>query len=224
MEGLHDPSIFKCVFMIGGPGSGKSSASDLISLKTFGFITINSDVMFTHLMIKNNLDLKMPEEEEPQRDEIRDTAKKKTYNKLMSAVDGRLGIVIDGTGENYDKIERMKEELEKMGYEFFLIVVQADLQTALQRNALRPRSVPPKLVEKKWSGVQNNLEKFRELFPLNVEVDNNGSLEDLIPQTDSVHKQIGKWAKTKPDNSAAKKWMHQQQTARTAPSDAPLST
>ena len=46
MEGVNDPSIFKAVFLAGGPGSGKSFVVGKTSLKSLGFRLINSDDAF----------------------------------------------------------------------------------------------------------------------------------------------------------------------------------
>ena len=45
-EGINDPSIFKAVFLAGGPGSGKSFVVGKTSLKALGFRLINSDDLF----------------------------------------------------------------------------------------------------------------------------------------------------------------------------------
>jgi len=46
MEGVNDPSIFKAVFLAGGPGSGKSFVVGKTALKALGFRLINSDTAF----------------------------------------------------------------------------------------------------------------------------------------------------------------------------------
>ena len=51
-EGVNDPAIFKVVFVIGGPGSGKSYVSRELGLNAMGFVTVNSDVAFEYMMKK----------------------------------------------------------------------------------------------------------------------------------------------------------------------------
>ena len=56
IEGINDPAIFKVVFLIGGPGSGKGYISRNLGLQSLGYVPINSDTAFEYLMSKNNLD------------------------------------------------------------------------------------------------------------------------------------------------------------------------
>ena len=97
-EGINDPAIFKVVFVIGGPGSGKSYVSRELGLNAMGFVTVNSDVAFEYLMGKHGIDPKMPPEEKEKRDTVRARAKQITGKKSDLAIEGRLGIHIDGTG------------------------------------------------------------------------------------------------------------------------------
>ena len=114
-EGVNDPAIFKVVFLAGGPGSGKSFMAKKTALNAMGYVTINSDDAFEYMMRKNNLDFKMPESEKEQRDTVRDVAKAATNKKQDLALQGRLGLVIDGTGKDFDKIEKLKGKLTKLG-------------------------------------------------------------------------------------------------------------
>ena len=51
-EGINDPSIFKAVFLAGGPGSGKSFIVGRTALTALGFRIINSDDAFENAMKK----------------------------------------------------------------------------------------------------------------------------------------------------------------------------
>ena len=42
-EGVNDPSIFKAVFLAGGPGSGKSFIVGKTALSSLGMRIVNSD-------------------------------------------------------------------------------------------------------------------------------------------------------------------------------------
>jgi len=66
-EGVDDPGILKCVFMAGGPGSGKSfTAMEIFgidkklqsSFSVTGLKTVNSDKAFETLLKKNGIDPK----------------------------------------------------------------------------------------------------------------------------------------------------------------------
>lgn len=177
-EGPNDPNIFKAVFLAGGPGSGKSFVSSQLSLNTAGLRTINSDDALEFLMMKHGLDLTMPPEEEPQRDVVRSRAKQITKTKQQLALDGRLGLVIDGTAKDVAKMAKLKSELEAIGYQTMMVFVNTSLKTAMQRNNMRPRRVPTDIVVKSHDEVQANKIKLRDLFGASyLEVDNEGTPE-----------------------------------------------
>jgi dephospho-CoA kinase len=209
-EGVNDPAIFKCVFVMGGPGSGKSAVSEKLALRALGFVSMNSDEAFTHLLKKRGLNLKMPPEEEKERSAARSRAKEITAKKMAHALDGRLGLVIDGTGEDYAKIAGIHEKLNAIGYEFYLVVVYADLKTALRRNEQRERSVPEDVVIKKWTGVQRNMDNFLTMFENSLIIDNNGSMEDLLPQVNNAYKLIARWSQQDPASIEAQEWINSQ--------------
>jgi len=173
-EGLYDPNIFKAFFLAGGPGSGKSFVTNNAFGGT-GLKTINSDNAFERSLKKNGLSLKMPENEAEARDIIRDRAKAMTGSQLDLSIKGRLGLVIDGTGRDYDKIKEQKALLDLLGYDCYMVFVNTSLEVALERNSKRERSVPEYITKKSWTQVQSNIGKFQNLFGMSnmVIVDNN---------------------------------------------------
>ena len=186
-EGLQDPNIFKAFFLAGGPGSGKSYVVRKTTGGT-GLRVVNSDDAFESLLQKAGLSLKMPPEEEEPRDVVRDRAKKITAKRQANYIEGRIGLIIDGTGRDYDKITKQATELKQLGYDVHMIFVNTSLDVALQRNAARPRSVPESIVTKSWNDVQSNIGKFSQYFRQNfVVVDNNNATEDVFVK---VFKQI----------------------------------
>ena len=56
LEGVNDPSIFKAVFLAGGPGSGKSFVVGQTALTSFGFKVVNSDDAFEAALKKAGLE------------------------------------------------------------------------------------------------------------------------------------------------------------------------
>ena len=55
-------------------------------------------------------------------------------NNEIRALEGRNGIVVDGTGKDYAKIKKQVDMLREMGYAVHMIFVNTDLETALERN------------------------------------------------------------------------------------------
>ena len=203
-EGVYDPNILKAFFLAGGPGSGKS----YVVRRTTGGLgmkVVNSDNAFEKLLNDAGLSLKMPPEEEAPRDIVRAKAKAITKKQQKNYIEGRLGLIIDGTGKNYEKIAYQARELQQLGYDTHMIFVNTSLDTALQRNSDRPRSVPEPLVVKSWKEVQANIGKFSQLFRRNfIVVDNNDAGEDVFAK---VYKQVMHLAKGKVQNTLGRQWI-----------------
>ena len=203
-EGVYDPNILKAFFLAGGPGSGKS----YVVRRTTGGLgmkIVNSDDAFEKLLKDAGLSLKMPPEEEAPRDVARGRAKKLTKARQKSYVDGRLGLIIDGTGKDYEKIAYQARELQQLGYDTHMIFVNTSLDTALERNSKRARSVQTSIVTNSWNNVQKNIGKFSQLFRRNfIVVDNNNAGEDVFAK---VYKQVMNLAKGKVQNSIGRQWI-----------------
>jgi predicted kinase len=207
-EGVNDPSLFKVVFIVGGPGSGKSYVSDRLGLRALGFVPINSDIAFEYLMQKKGLDFAMPPEEQDERNIARARAKELTKKKEELAIDGRLGLIIDGTGDSWEKFVSIRNRLETLlGYESFLVFVDTSLDLALYRNQMRERKVPNKIVVKKWEQAQSNLTMYKLQFDKWAVIKNDNHSSDKI---EKVHKQIASWARKMPTNKQAQQWIKQQ--------------
>ena len=203
-EGVYDQHIFKAFFLAGGPGSGKSY---VVSRTTggSGLKLVNSDDAFENLLRKAGLSLKMPSSEEEPRDIVRGRAKEITAKKKANYLEGRLGLIIDGTGREAEKILFQKRQLEELGYDTYMIFVNTSLDVALERNAMRPRSIPEKIVTKSWRDVQQNLGKFSQFFRQGlVIVDNNDAGDDVF---NLVSKQIRGLVKKKVNNGRAMEWI-----------------
>jgi len=206
-EGVYDPNIFKAFFIAGGPGSGKS----FVVRKTTGGLgmkIVNSDDIFEKLLDKEGLSLKMPESEKEPRDVVRAKAKRLTSAKKANFIEGRLGLIIDGTGKDYDKIAGQATKLKQLGYDVHMIFVNTSLDVALERNQKRDRTVPESIAIKSWNDVQRNIGKFSQYFRQNfVVVDNNDPLKNDGQIFNSVFKQIKSLANKRIYNKIAYKWI-----------------
>ena len=208
-EGLYDPNIFKVFFLAGGPGSGKTFVTGNAFGGT-GLKVINSDAAFERSIKKAGLSLKMPDSEEEARDMIRTRAKAITGSMMDMAIKGRLGLVIDGTGRDYDKISAQMKMLQQLGYDCYMVFVNTSLDVALERNTNRPRSVPEYIVNKSWTAVQSNIGKFQNLFGMSnmVIVDNNKSDKELVTVVmNKVNKSVRRLLNNKIQSYTAKRWM-----------------
>ncbi len=132
-EGVYDPNIFKAIFLAGGPGSGKS----YVVRKTTGGLgmkIVNSDDIYEKMLNDAGLTPTPEDIFSDEGQEIRGKAKKITAKRKSNFLDGRLGLIIDGTGKDYEKISSQAASLQKLGYETYMIFVNTSLDTAQEQN------------------------------------------------------------------------------------------
>ena len=215
-EGLYDPNIFKAFFLAGGPGSGKT----FVTRGAFGgtgLRVINSDQAFENALKKNNLSLKMPDSESEARDMLRARAKATTDKTLDLSIKGRLGMVIDGTGRDYDKINYQVGLLKQLGYDCYMVFVNTSLDVALERNRRRERTVPEYITKNSWTKVQSNIGKFQNLFGMDsmIIVDNSKDDRELTTVVmNKVDKSVRRLLRNKVKSYTAKRWMASERKAR----------
>ena len=206
-EGVYDPNIFKAIFLAGGPGSGKSYVAGK-TIRGEGLKIVNSDDAFERLLKKSGLSLQMPDKEADLRDPVRTRAKKITAKRQANYIDGRLGLIIDGTAREYDKIARQSNDLKQLGYDTYMVFVNTSLDVALERNAKRPRRVPEPIVARSWKAVQSNIGKFSLHFRQGfIVVDNNDAKEDVFRE---VTKRVKALLKKPVRNGRAREWIKHQ--------------
>jgi len=204
-EGVYDPNIFKAIFMAGGPGSGKS----YVQRRTTGGLgmkLINSDDIYEKMLKDAGLETTPEDIYSDQGQEIRGRAKATTKRMQGNFLDGRLGLIIDGTGKDYDKIATQVAGLKNLGYDCYMIFVNTSLDTAQERNKQRKRTLPEKEVAAMWNAVQQNIGKFQRLFgnANMIIVDNNDAGEDVFAK---VWKRCMILVKKKVTNRIAKSWI-----------------
>ena len=221
-EGLQDPNIFKAFFLAGGPGSGKSYVVRSTTGGT-GLRIVNSDDIFEKYLKDAGFDMDMStakaEREAEERDKMRKRAKKLTRTRMGDVttgkggyLEGRIGLIIDGTGKDYAKIADQATKLKQLGYDVHMIFVNTSLDTALERNAKRERTVPTDVATRSWNAVQRNIGKFSQYFRQNfVVVDNNDADEDVMTP---VFKQIQGLLRKPVKSPIAKQWVRQEMKRR----------
>ena len=204
-EGVYDPNIFKAIFLAGGPGSGKS----YVVRRTTGGLgmkIVNSDDIYEKMLKDAGLETTPEDIYSDQGQGIRGRAKATTKRMQGNFLDGRLGLIIDGTGKDYDKIATQVAGLKNLGYDCYMIFVNTSLDTAQERNKMRKRTLPEKEVAAMWNAVQQNIGKFQRLFgnANMIIVDNNDAGEDVFAK---VWKRCMILVKKKVTNRIAKSWI-----------------
>jgi len=235
-EGYRDPGIFKAVFLAGGPGSGKTYIAkglfgipEKVNVSQSGLKMVNSDKELKFLLNKygfgTNLDA-LPDEvfqnltgDGPQSSGLRKFAKDLTAERRRLYQNGRLGMIIDGTGDDYQKIAREKKELEEIGYDCYMIFVNTTLEVALKRNEERDRVLPEKIVSDSHKEVNRNIGAFQGLFGSGnfMIVDNNQyqSEAEAKKRFKMLVKQgLSKFLKKPITSKRAKSWIRKQKILR----------
>jgi len=207
-EGVYDPNIFKAIFLAGGPGSGKS----YVVRRTTGGLgmkIVNSDDIYEKMLNDAGLETTPEDIFSDKGQEIRVRAKATTKRMQGNFLEGRLGLIIDGTGKDFDKIAKQVAGLKNLGYDCHMIFVNTSLDTAQERNRMRSRTLPEDQVTQMWNEVQQNIGKFQRLFGASsmIIVDNNDAGEDVF---NKVWKRIAMLVKKKVTNPTAKRWISQE--------------
>jgi len=192
-EGVNDPHIFKAVFMAGAPGSGKSTVASKLFSHT-GLKSLNVDNFWT---LYNKL------------------GKQGDYEKYWelfqkqekTLLGGRLGLLIDGTARNPEKMGQVKARLEEMGYDTAMVFVNTSLDVSMSRVQARAeqtgRHVDPAFVQDTWEQVQRGLGKLQGMFGRQFFIVDNNRSPDLTYAAKSFHK----WLNVPPSMPAAKEWI-----------------
>ena len=231
-EGVNDPGIFKAIFLAGGPGSGKTFVAqklfgipDGLTTSAGGLKLVNQDTEFEYLLNKyfDTIEIdKFPPEEfkdltksaEEGGAGLRPFAKELNKQKLKLYTKGKIGVIIDGTAHKIDKIKKQKKELEKLGYDTYMVFVNTTLEAALKRNDSRERTVPVNIATQSWKNVQKNMKALKSLFKSNFQmVDNSDHLTPKEAQQKFnmlAKKGIDKFLKRPIKNKIAKDWVKKQ--------------
>lgn len=206
-EGVYDPHIFKAVFMAGSPGAGKSTVANKLFAGT-GLKTLNIDA-FHHLFKTLN--------KAHDYERYRDLYKAQEENFL----EGRLGLIVDGTARDPERMARAKSNLESLGYDCAMVFVNTSLEVSMSRVMQRMaspgkdfgRKVDPEFVQDAWEKTQRGLGALQSMFGGNFFIVDNNRGE---PNVGYVAKTMNRWLAQPPRSPAAREWMQQQMAAKSA--------
>ena len=207
-EGVYDPGIFKAVFLMGGPGSGKSAVVDKLGLKALGLKLVNTDKAFENGLKKAGLSLDLRGADFDKVDPIRAKAKSITGKNMDAYIMGRLGMIFDTTAANKSKIVSYKKLLDKLGYEYKMIFVRTSLENAQKRNDMRARKLPPEIVKGDWDKAMKASNDFKKLFGRDfVEITNDDDIASLDRKASTLYSKMLTWTSKYPSNKLALKWL-----------------
>lgn len=219
-EGVHDPNTFKALFVLGAPGSGKTTVSRLLTQWT-GLRSVTPDQfyeMFKKRRGVNQFSVGPDAESDPEwtRSRILVAAR---FEKLLN---GRLGLVMDATGRYAPIIEYHIQKLRNLGYDVAILYVKTDVETAIKRQKTRDRQMDPSTVKQYHQDVENNMRLYSELVGDNfVVLDNSGNTaQAVVNNPENFHSTgsrkitadqwLRRWLRTPVNNPAAQNWKKSQ--------------
>ena len=208
-EGLEDVASFKAIMMAGGAGSGKSFVIKLAGLRAVGMKVSNSDPAYEKMLAKAGLTLTPDDIGSAQGQAIRGDAKILTDKQKEMWLKGRLGLIVDGTGKDLDDVKEECQAMMDMGYEVGMIFVNTPLETSIERDKNRTRTLGPKLVTQTWKAVQANRNNLKRMFGKQfIEIENASTttIEDLTAQCNKALQKLKPWINKEPTHSIYKNW------------------
>ena len=171
-----------------------------------GLKVVNSDDIYEKMLKDAGMDTTPEDIYSDKGQEIRGQAKRVTKARQSNFLMGRLGVVIDGTGKDFDKIQRQAASLKQLGYDTYMIFVNTSEEVAQERNQARKRTLPREEVKSMWMDVQKNIGAFQRFFGSKnfIILDNNGPNDDVLQM---VFKRVRNMVKTPVKNYIAKQWI-----------------
>ena len=156
------------IFMVGGPGSGKSSVIKGTGLLDKGFKIVNQDISLEQMKIEEGLpaDEKIYDKEQRSlRAKLGWKARKIAEEKMNKYMGRRDNAIIDGTGASFNATRKKMKAFEDAGYTVHVLFVNTSKDVAVNRNKARAeRSLPDFVVTKTWDSVQESVVKYKEEF------------------------------------------------------------
>ena len=162
----------KAIFMVGGPGAGKTNVGKGLQLGRRGYKVVNQDIALEAMKSEANLpgdESGYTAEQRSMRSKLGSAARKAAVAKFDKYTDAGNGMVIDGTGASYNATTKKIKALQDKGFEVHMVVANTPLETALERNkARKERSLPDFVVRKTYDQVQESLAKYKQDFGANL--------------------------------------------------------
>ena len=158
----------KAIFMVGGPGAGKTNVGKGLQLGRRGYKVVNQDIALEAMKSEAGLpgdESGYTAEQRSTRSKLGFAARKAAVAKFDKYAAAGNGMVIDGTGASYNATTKKIKELQDKGFEVHMVVANTPLETALERNkARKERSLPDFVVRKTYDQVQESLAKYKQDF------------------------------------------------------------
>ena len=165
MEQVNRP---KAIILAGAPGAGKGYILSGLDLGNMPVLNVDNTYIDNLKKANVSLDLKNASPEERSKAAIAMAdANKQFKGKVKDTIEGRESFILDGTAASVKKTQELKNELEDVGYDVFMLYVYTDLERSLKQNQNRfeksggkDRSLAPAIVMRTWLDVTKNYEPY----------------------------------------------------------------
>jgi len=204
----------KAIILAGAPGAGKGYVLKGLNIGNLKVLNVDDSYIDKLKQANVSLDLKNASSEDRSKQaKAMADANKEFAGKVEKTIEGKQSFILDGTAASYNKTVKLKNELEKAGYEVFMLYVYTDLEKSLKQNELRfqtsggnDRSLAPAIVLKTWNDVTQQYKPYRELFGDDKFISVANTLEDekLEDLDDIINKYLKPYSpkNTKPKTAA----------------------
>jgi len=185
-EGRYDQFNHKVVFMAGSPGSGKTT----VRTKIFGTqIKVVDPDSLAQLMLRSQT-------QEQEQDFASHPLAKQAEKFRQSWLRQGLGMIIDGTGRNFEDYKLKRQQFLDYNYDTAMILVHVPLDQAIanveKRQAQTGRQVDRDYLQHAWQQVQENRDRYKRLFGVTYwEVENAGNM--AATNINQVGRQVRRW-------------------------------
>lgn len=178
-ESINDRGLFKAIFIVGLPGSGKSYTAKQLAGDVSPRI-VNTDVASEFIARKIGKKVSS----ETWNELFKDSAHKITSERLEQHLNGILPLFIDGTSNDTSNILHRMGILKSLGYDVGLVYVNASLKKAVERAAARAdkiqRATDEEYIESVSKMIQGNVAYLKGEVSFFAELKNDGELDDAM--------------------------------------------
>ena len=165
-ENKKSVTIPTAIFMVGGPGSGKSSIVSGLDLIEKGYRYVNQDPYLEEYIREAGLstdEKTYDKEQRSLRAKLGWKARKAAEEDLARHTAAKESMVVDGTGASYKATTKKMKALEDAGFEIHMVFVNTSKDVSVKRNRNRgERSLADFIVTKTWDSVQESAAQYRE--------------------------------------------------------------
>jgi len=158
----------RAVFMVGGPGAGKTNVGKGLKLGRRGFKVVNQDLALEPMKEEAGLpanEQQYTKEQRSIRAKLGAAARKAAEAKMEKYKNNGESMVVDGTGASYNATMKKINALRDVGYEVSIVFANTSKEEAVARNKARSeRALPDSVVERAWDSVQESAKLYKEEF------------------------------------------------------------